>query len=140
MPSSDLEGLAAERFVSLRTTKRDGTPVATPVWAAPDGDGHLVVLTGGQTGKVKRLRHTAAVTVAACDYRGNVTGQAVPGTARVLSGSELPRLDAAMARKYGLIYRASRVVTRLRRLLGLAKGQAGIEITLGGEPGGTPGR
>ena len=122
--------LAAERYVSVTTTRRDGTAVATPVWAAPDDAGHLLVWTGTGSGKVKRLRHTPAVTVAPCDARGHVRGEAVPGTARLLPESELPRVRAAMARKYGLLYRVSTVATRLGRPLGLNKGQTGIEITL----------
>jgi PPOX class probable F420-dependent enzyme len=131
VPSSDLDRLAAEPYVSVTTVKRDGTRVPTPVWAAPDGEGHLVVWTGAQSGKVKRLRHTPAVTVAPCDRRGKVTGDAVPGTARLLPDADLPRIDAAMARKYGVPYRLTTLVTRLGRPLGLNKGQVGIEITLG---------
>jgi PPOX class probable F420-dependent enzyme len=126
VPSSDLD---AEPYVSLTTIRRDGTPVATAVWAAPDGAGHLLVWTGSQSGKVKRLRHTAAVTVAPCDRRGTVTGKAVPGTARLLPDTEMPRVEAAMARKYGLLFRVSTVGSRLGRLVGLNKGQTGVEIT-----------
>jgi hypothetical protein len=71
------------------------------------------------------------VTVAPCDRRGNVTGDAVPGTARLLPDSELPRVHKAMTRKYGMLYRVSTVATRLGGLVGLNKGQTGVEITLG---------
>jgi uncharacterized protein len=127
VPSSDL---GDEPYVSLTTTRRDGTPVPTAVWAAPDGEGRLLVWTGSESGKVKRLRHTAAVTVAPCDRRGKVTGDAVPGTARLLPDSELPRVHDAMTRKYGLLYRISTAGTRLGRLFGLNRGQTGVEITL----------
>jgi PPOX class probable F420-dependent enzyme len=127
VPSSEL---ATERYVSLTTTRRDGTPVPTAVWAAPDGEGRLLVWTGSESGKVKRLRHTPAVTVAPCDRRGNVTGVPVPGTARLLPDGELPRVHAAMTRKYGLLYRVSTAATRLGRLAGLNRGQTGVEITL----------
>lgn len=130
MPSSELGRLGAERFVSLTTVKRDGTGVPTAVWAAPDGQGHLLVWTGAQSGKVKRLRHTPAVTVAPCTQRGVVTGEAVPGTARVLPETEMPRVEAAMARKYGVSFRLSTAATRLGRLVGLNKGQVGVEITV----------
>jgi PPOX class probable F420-dependent enzyme len=127
VPSSEL---GDEPYVSLTTTKRDGTAVPTAVWAAPDGDGRLLVWTGSESGKVKRLRHTPAVTVAPCDRRGKVTGDAVPGTARLLPDSELARVHEAMTRKYGLLYRISTAATRLGRLVGLNKGQTGVEITL----------
>jgi PPOX class probable F420-dependent enzyme len=128
--SSDTERLGAEQYVSLTTTKRDGTPVATPVWAAPDREGHLLVWTGAESGKVKRLRHTAAVTVAPCTARGVVTGEAVPGTARLLPESEMWRVRQSMATKYGVLFRVSTLGTRLGRLVGVNKGQVGVEITL----------
>jgi uncharacterized protein len=37
-------------YVSLTTFRRTGVPVATPVWAAPDGD-TLVVWTRADSGK-----------------------------------------------------------------------------------------
>ncbi|HEY0485147.1 MAG TPA: PPOX class F420-dependent oxidoreductase [Mycobacteriales bacterium] len=127
MPSSDLD---TEPYVSLTTFRRDGTPVPTAVWAAPDGAGHLLVWTGAESGKVTRLRHTAEVTVAPCDRRGRATGDAVPGTARLLPAAEMPRAEAAMARKYGLLFRLTAAGTRLGRLAGLNKGQVGVELTL----------
>ena len=44
----------------------DGRAVPTPVWFARVGN-HWYVFSAGSAGKVKRLRHTEAVTVAACD-------------------------------------------------------------------------
>jgi PPOX class probable F420-dependent enzyme len=90
-----------------------------------------VVWTGARSGKVKRLRHTPAVTVAPSDARGRVTGDAVPGTARLLSDGDLSRVRDAMTRKYGLLFRLSDAGTKLGRLLGLNPGQTGVEITLG---------
>ena len=63
--------LGDERFVSLTTFRRSGDPVSTPVWVARDGDG-LVVYTGAESGKVKRLRHDGTVELRACDRRGKV--------------------------------------------------------------------
>ncbi|MDT0352926.1 PNPOx family protein [Pseudonocardia charpentierae] len=37
-----IDDVAGERFVSLTTFRRDGTPVATPVWIARDGDALVV--------------------------------------------------------------------------------------------------
>ena len=75
-----MASLPRSEYVSLTTFRRTGVPVATPVWAAPDGDA-LVVWTRADSGKVKRLRHTARVTVAPCDVRGRVRGPAVEGVA-----------------------------------------------------------
>jgi uncharacterized protein len=57
--------LGRERYISITTFRRDGTPVATPVWVVAEG-GRLYVWTGAQTGKAKRIRHHPAVTVAPC--------------------------------------------------------------------------
>ncbi len=105
-------------YVSLTTFRRTGVPVATPVWAAPDGD-DLVVWTRADSGKVKRLRHTARVTVAPCDVRGRVTGPAVEATAAFVPREQWPTALAALRRAYGLRFRlgytTSRLWTRLRR-------------------------
>ena len=99
-------------YVSLTTFRRSGDPVATPVWAAPDGD-DLVVWTRADSGKVKRLRHTARVTVAPCDIRGRVTGPAVQATAVLSEPHQWRQARAALARRYGWQWRVSYASSRL---------------------------
>ncbi|MBM7804881.1 PPOX class probable F420-dependent enzyme [Geodermatophilus bullaregiensis] len=99
-------------YVSLTTFRRTGEPVPTPVWAAPDGD-DLVVWTRADSGKVRRLRHTARVTVAPCDIRGRVHGPAVEATAGLVDRAEWPRALAALRRAYGLRFRLGYVTSRL---------------------------
>jgi hypothetical protein len=86
--------LAGEQYVRLTTFRRDGTPVGTPVWLV-GGDGELLVITGSTTGKVKRLRHTPRVLLAACDARGRVK----PGAAEH-EGSRSRKSMAAIACRY----------------------------------------
>ena len=94
---------ADESYVNLETFKKDGTGVKTPVWAAPL-DGRLVVFTDGRSYKVKRLRRNASVRVAACDVRGNVRGEWVDGTARILDDpAHIERAHAAIRGKYGFM-------------------------------------
>lgn len=95
----DIEKLARSKYVSLTTFRRDGTPVATPVWVARQGD-ELVVYTARSSGKVKRLRNNDRVLVAPCDMRGRVTGDVVDGTARLQDDAESAM--SAIRRKYGL--------------------------------------
>lgn len=64
-----LEELGRSRYVSLTTYRKDGTPVATPVWAVADG-GELYIWTKSDTWKVKRIRNNGRVSVVACDVRG----------------------------------------------------------------------
>ncbi|WP_116452430.1 PPOX class F420-dependent oxidoreductase [Blastococcus litoris] len=109
--------LPRSEYVSLTTFRRTGAPVATPVWAAPDGDG-LVVWTRADSGKVKRLRHTSRVTVAPCDVRGRTKGPAVDGTAELLPATAHAEARAALRRAYGLRFTLGDTASRLwHRLL-----------------------
>ena len=109
--------LPRSEYVSLTTYRRSGVPVATPVWAAPDGD-TLVVWTRADSGKVKRLRHTSRVTVAPCDVRGRVQGPAVEAEAGLVPRSEHPEALTALRRAYGLKFTLGNATSRLwHRLL-----------------------
>ena len=81
---ADLLGRA--RTVLLTTVRKNGTPVATPVWVVRDGD-ELRIWTNPTSGKVKRIRRNASVTLVPCSTRGEPRGEAVPGTARAGGGS-----------------------------------------------------
>ena len=121
--------LPASEYVSLTPFRRSGEPVATPVWAAPFGprpEGRpapargednevlsLVVWTRADSGKVKRLRHTARVTVAPCDVRGRTTGPTVEATAVLLPPHEWRQARAALARRYGWQWRISSTSSKL---------------------------
>ena len=106
--------LAQERYVSLTTFKRDGTPVSTPVWVAGD-DGRLLVHSAVDTWKVKRIRRDPHVRVAPCGPGGKVRGATIEGQATILE--ETSRVEALEARKYGLMYRLVRVLTSITRAL-----------------------
>lgn len=122
--------IAASRYVSLTTFKRDGTPVATPVWAVEDG-GELLVWTRDDSGKVKRVRNGARVTVTPCDARGRTTEGAEPaeGTARLMTEEGgLDRVRRAMTRKYGWQFRVTDSGGALLRLG--KRPHVGIAVTL----------
>lgn len=108
--------LADEQYVLLTTTRRSGDTVPTPVWVARDGDA-LVVTTGAESGKVKRIRHTPGVTLQACDRAGNRNEGApvIDAVATVHDdAASRERLDAALNEKYGLQYAAIRAMAKLR--------------------------
>ena len=109
--------LAEERFVSLTTFRRTGEPVSTPVWIGREGD-DLVVLTPTDSGKVKRLRHTARVELRPCDRRGRVADGAPTSTAVAEIRDEpgaVDRVRAVMRAKYGAEYRIFMVIEALVR-------------------------
>jgi len=55
------------KYISVTTYRRDGTDVATPVWFVQDGD-RLLIRTGVDSGKAKRIRRNPAVLVAALAF------------------------------------------------------------------------
>jgi PPOX class probable F420-dependent enzyme len=124
----DLDKLARARYLSLTTFRRDGTPVATPVWVARQGD-ELVVFTARASGKVKRLRNDNRVLLAPCDMRGRVTGDLVEGTARVEDDAESALL--MIRRKYGLQARLLYWWNARHAGEGWVGRQVGIAIRLG---------
>ena len=88
----------------------------TPVWQVRDGD-RLLVITSGNTGKVKRLRHTPRVLIAISDQRGRVKPgiQDVEGAAEMITDvPELDRLAVLLKNKYGFMFTVSGWVNRLR--------------------------
>jgi uncharacterized protein len=99
--TGSLEQLRAAKHALLVTYRRDGTPVATPAWAA-ESEGKLYVRSERGSGKVKRLRLDARVLIAPARYNGTPLGDPVEAFARVLDGDEEPRAERALAARYGL--------------------------------------
>lgn len=102
MSFEELERLAAGKYLSLTTFRRDGTPVATPVWLVRDGD-RLLVTTEASSGKAKRLRNNSSVLVAPCDMRGRLTGEQVSAHATLQDQADTARTTDLIKRRYGLM-------------------------------------
>lgn len=125
----EFDSLARSKYVSLTTFKRDGTPVATPVWVAGEGE-RLVVITPVETGKVKRLRHTSRVLLAPCDVRGSLKGLHVEGTARLTDAAGTERVLSLIDDKYGLVSKVLGLLDVAVRKRGKKREHVGIEIEL----------
>jgi hypothetical protein len=95
---SEIAGVKRSLLVTYR---RDGTPVPTPVWAAPAGD-ILYVRSERASGKVKRLRGDARVLVAPCTVRGRPLGPPFEAWGRVLDGEGQLIAERTLAARYGL--------------------------------------
>ncbi|SNS19850.1 PPOX class F420-dependent oxidoreductase [Rhodococcoides kyotonense] len=122
---SSFQEIADGKYVSLTTFKKDGTPVATPLWGARDG-GRLLVWTTADSWKVKRIKRNAAVTIAPCSARGTVQGDAVDGRAEILDSSGTEQARAAIAKKYGILGWLTIKGSNLRRG---KTGTVGISVT-----------
>ncbi|CAJ1504474.1 PPOX class F420-dependent oxidoreductase [[Mycobacterium] holstebronense] len=93
--------LGDARYALLRTYRRDGTPVDTPVWFAID-DATVVFRT--KIGpKTRRMTARPEIELTACDYRGRrlPRATALPGRASVLSGDEAEAANRTLHRRYG---------------------------------------
>lgn len=125
-----IDELAAGKYISLTTFKKDGTAVATPVWVMREGD-HLYVITDADSGKAKRLRNSSRAQIAPCDMRGNLTGEQVPCTAELLDDDGTAKVERLVNQKYGLMAKAFSLMGSIRRTLGQGReNRVGIEITL----------
>lgn len=108
-------------YISLTTFRKNGRPIPTTVWFAQDmASGILYVETGGNSGKVKRIRKSARVLLAPGTARGKTTGDAIEGKARIVKDTaEIFRARGALHRKYGLrrqlLYSVMAAIALIRR-------------------------
>ena len=100
------------------------------MWVVSDDGERLLVWTGENTWKVKRIRRDPRVLVAASDYRGRERGPRVEAQARVL-GPEAEELVARLLRrKYGWQRRGLELQGRLQRLLGRRPAAGSVYLEL----------
>ena len=109
------------KYLDLTTFKRDGTGMATPVWFVADA-GTILVVTGAESHKARRIHHNPAVTVAECTASRRLRSSPVPARAQILPCHQVPRARQLMARKYWLdkivilpVYRAMQTIRHGRR-------------------------
>lgn len=120
---------ATEKYVSLATYRRNSIEVKTPVWIAQLAQRYYV-FSAGEAGKVKRIRATPRVRLAACDVRGNVRSAWIEARARIVSDPALiPQIRKALREKYGLVMR---LADAMATMSGRIRRRAYIEIELVG--------
>ncbi len=116
-----------EAYVSLTTYKRDGSPVAVPIWHAVVGS-RIYMFTEAGSFKVKRLGRNSDVELAACNWRGVVRGPSWKGTGRIVTEPALiAKAYGSLDRKYGW---QKWLVDVLSKLSGRYHARAVLEITL----------
>jgi uncharacterized protein len=99
---TSFEPFRTRRTALLTTYKRDGTPVATPVTIAVDGD-RAYVRTWDSSWKAKRMRNNPAVLVAPSTVRGRATRPAMGARSRLLDGDEARRAARAITRRQPIL-------------------------------------
>ena len=104
-----------ENVILVETYRKSGTPVRTPVWFLRESD-RLVVHTGGNSGKVKRIRGNPKVRVAPSKFRGEPKGDYVDARAEIVSDPEtLKKYYSLIYKKYGLIGSLTKLMQRFSR-------------------------
>ncbi|MER6013305.1 PPOX class F420-dependent oxidoreductase [Streptomyces bluensis] len=126
MDETTLDALGAGKYVLITSYRKNGTPVATPVWVVRDAE-TLGVWTTADSWKVKRIRNRADILVGPCDLRGNPTGQQIPGRAEIVDPATTEHYRRLIARKYGIVGRLTLLGSRMRR--GKA-GTVGLRVSL----------
>lgn len=104
-PSCDprLAPFVEQKTALLTTFRRDGTPVATPLSVAVEGD-HAYVRTYEKAGKTTRLRNNRHVELTPSTTRGTPTGAPVPAEARRLDSAEDHHAARLLRRKHPLLH------------------------------------
>lgn len=97
--------LGRQTYLNLRTFRKNGEPVDTPLWVAAEDD-ILYLYTQKASGKVKCIRNNPSVEVAPCNARGQIKGEWLPATATVDETPEtLQKVIALLREKYGIQFK-----------------------------------
>ena len=112
--SDPFASISARNFIQLTTYRKNGEGVPTPVGFAPH-EGKLYISTPGTAFKLKRLRNNGRVSLAPCTFKGEVLGESVEGQARILAPEERAMAEQAFIRRYGVIYRLTLAVQKMRK-------------------------
>lgn len=128
--SADLD---SAKYVSFVTYKKDGTPIATPVWVVPY-DGGYAFTTDPTAYKVRRIKNDARATLTVCDMRGKVSDGATThlGSAVLLNDEQSKEVAQLVAQKYSIGVKLLGVMSVVKKLLGKGStaGDAAIKVTI----------
>lgn len=101
-PAGTLAAFDGSRHGTVVSFRRDGEPVATPVWIG-SGAGRLYFRTLAVGHKVARMRNNPGVLVAPCTSRGRPTGPPMRARARILDDAEgLALAEPAIQANFGV--------------------------------------
>ncbi|KZB81778.1 PPOX class F420-dependent oxidoreductase [Amycolatopsis regifaucium] len=101
--TTQLSRFTDQKTILLKTFKRDGTAVGTPVNIAVEGD-HAFLRTYDAAWKAKRMRNDPRVEIAPSTFRGIPTGDAVRGHVRLLDCDEARHAAECLAEKHRLLH------------------------------------
>ncbi len=101
-------------YLSLRTYRRSGKAVDTPVWFAGESSARLYLFSAADAGKVKRVRNDGKSQIASCDVRGGSLGTFEDCQASIVDDSkEIEQAYELLSKKYGWQMRLTNFFSRL---------------------------
>ena len=128
--STDLD---SAKYVSFVTYKKDGSPIATPVWVV-QYDGGYAFTTDPTAYKVRRIKNDARATLTVCNSRGTLTEGATThvGSAVLLNETQSQEVADLIAKKYPVGVKLLGVYSLVKKILGKGStaGDAAIKVTL----------
>lgn len=91
------------RYLSLRTFRKSGQGVATPMWFAEDAEGRIYMQTWAGSAKVRRIVLNDRVELAPSDARGRVLGPSRAGSCQLhqSTSDQGRKADRLLAQRYG---------------------------------------
>ena len=111
--NNKLSQFANQNYLNMESYRKSGEAIRTPLWFVQDGD-VLYFYTVAHSFKVKRLKNNPRIRIAPCDMRGNIKGDWVDATARLLDPTEAKHADDLLNAKYGLMKRTLNFFAKLR--------------------------
>lgn len=95
------ESLPGHDHCLVVSYKRDGMPVAQPVWPGYDGD-RVFIWTEVEAFKAKRLRRNPDALIAPCSFRGKPLGAPIAARGRILeTEAERAHAEAVIRSQWG---------------------------------------
>ena len=109
-----IDQLKGKQYINLETFRKNGMGVRTPVWFVQEGD-TLFIRTDANSGKVKRIRNSGLVNIAACKMDGSLLGDWLPAQARQITDNDTAqKVDHLLDRKYGLMKKMFALTTAMQ--------------------------
>jgi hypothetical protein len=131
MSSAAVVALSESLCMNLRSFRKDGLPIDTPVWVVAI-DGNVAFFTDDHSFKFKRLRRNPRIEVAPCDVWGKTSAPWHAGVCRVVEDpARKQRIFDLIAQKYGIHWTLS---TLGKKLLGQLNRRVVFEADIEGEP------
>jgi hypothetical protein len=118
MSDPKIRRFESQNYLNLKTFRKSGVGVPTPVWFV-EHEGVLYVWTIDGSGKVKRIRNNGSVQVAPCDVRGRLLGDWLDAQANLVTNqATIEVVDQLLNRKYGIQRALFNLMGRFRKQKG----------------------